>query len=198
MKKNSGQAVPMILLLCVLTIAVGGCQANADSASRGKQIFATCAECHGESGEGNFSIGAPNIAGMNAWYLETELHKFRAGVRGAQFDDLEGMRMRPMSQSLQNDDEVKAVAAYVASLPPVRHAPILGGDAQAGKRRYAICAGCHGTDGKGNEAVKAPRLFRRGRLVYRDRDEEISQRRARRRPERYGRLGDGAHDASAE
>jgi cytochrome c oxidase subunit 2 len=28
----------------------------------------------------------------------------------------------------------------------------------AGKKTYAVCAGCHGFDGEGNELVKAPRL----------------------------------------
>lgn len=149
-----------LVLLAVAAVVLGGCQAGAreDSANRGKELFATCSECHGEHGEGNYAIGAPNIAGMNQWYIETELHKFRAGVRGAQFDDVEGMRMRPMSLSLASDAEVKSVAAYVASLPPVRHAPVLGGDAQLGKRRYALCSGCHGAGGAGNEAVHAPRL----------------------------------------
>ena len=155
---QSDRALPWLLLICISGLVLSGCQANADSAARGKQLFATCAECHGESGEGNPAIGAPNIAGMNAWYIETELHKFRAGVRGAQFEDMEGMRMRPMSLSLANDDDVKAVAGYVASLPQISHAPILGGDPQAGKRRYALCSGCHGPTGSGNEAVKAPRL----------------------------------------
>ena len=149
-----------LTLVVWAVVILGGCQAGAreDSANRGKELFATCSECHGEHGEGNYAIGAPNIAGMNAWYIETELHKFRAGLRGAQFDDVEGMRMRPMSLSLASDTDVKSVAAYVASLPPVRHAPVLGGDAQAGKRRYAVCSGCHGPGGAGNEAVHAPRL----------------------------------------
>jgi cytochrome c oxidase subunit 2 len=155
---TSGRALPWLLLVCVSVLILNGCQASADSPNRGKQLFATCSECHGESGEGNAAIGAPNIAGMNAWYIETELHKFRAGVRGAEFDDMEGMRMRPMSLSLENDADVKAVAGYVASLPPVPHPPILGGDPLLGKRRYALCSGCHGPSGSGNEAIKAPRL----------------------------------------
>ena len=126
--------------------------------SRGRELFETCAECHGTNGEGNSEIGAPNIAGMNAWYVETELRKFRAGVRGAQFDDIEGMRMRPMAMSLPSESDIPAVAAYVESLAPVRHAPVLGGDVKLGKRRYALCSGCHNPDGGGNEAVKAPRL----------------------------------------
>jgi len=95
---------------------------------------------------------------MKAWYIETELRKFRAGERGAQFDDIEGMRMRPMALSLPTEGDIPVIAKYVESLPPVRHAPILGGDAKIGKRRYALCSGCHNPDGGGNESVKAPRL----------------------------------------
>lgn len=156
----SHRTPPWLLFLAAASIVLTGCQAGASatSSNRGKELFATCAECHGNAGEGNLAIGAPNIAGMNAWYVEAELRKFRAGVRGAQFEDTEGMRMRPMSLSLASDTDVSEVASYVASLPPVRHAPILGGDPQAGKRRYALCSGCHGPTGSGNEAVKAPRL----------------------------------------
>jgi cytochrome c oxidase subunit 2 len=152
--------VASLSLMALAAVVLSGCQAGARSnpSQRGKELFVTCAECHGPTGEGNAAIGAPNVAGMNAWYIKTELRKFRAGVRGAQFDDVEGMRMRPMSLSLPSDSDVDAVAGYVASLPPVRHAPILGGDPQAGKRRYALCSGCHGPAGSGNEAVHAPRL----------------------------------------
>jgi cytochrome c553 len=34
----------------------------------------------------------------------------------------------------------------------------LAGDATAGKTKYAICAGCHGPTGAGNEALKYPKL----------------------------------------
>jgi cytochrome c oxidase subunit 2 len=154
-----------LLLLSVLGVA--GCQVQAStdatssaasSPSRGRELFETCAECHGTHGEGSSEIGAPNIAGMNAWYIETELRKFRAGERGAQFDDIEGMRMRPMALSLPTEADIPVIAKYVESLPPVRHAPVLGGDAKMGKRRYALCSGCHNPDGGGNESVKAPRL----------------------------------------
>lgn len=31
-------------------------------------------------------------------------------------------------------------------------------DAEAGKAKYAVCAGCHGPTGAGNEALKYPKL----------------------------------------
>lgn len=156
---TSCPAVLRTLLVLVWGIGLSGCQLRSpDPTARGREVFETCVPCHGVAGQGNSADGAPNIAGMSAWYVETELGKFRAGARGMQFDDTEGMRMRPMSLSLASDEDVKAVAAYVASLPPVRHPSILGGDPQAGRRRYALCSGCHAPDGSGNENVKAPRL----------------------------------------
>ena len=74
------------------------------------------------------------------------------------FNDKEGMRMRPMALSLPFDADVPAVAEYVASLPAVTHASTLGGDAQAGQALYAVCGACHGLAGAGNESVKAPRI----------------------------------------
>lgn len=123
----------------------------------GKELFASCIACHGAAGEGNASIAAPNIAGLPAWYVEAQLVKFRTGVRGAHPDDLEGLRMRPMSRQLANEAEVKRVAEYVASLPLVKQAKTLeGGDATAGAAAYATCLACHGPNGAGNEALKAP------------------------------------------
>lgn len=34
----------------------------------------------------------------------------------------------------------------------------LAGDAAAGKAKFAVCAGCHGPTGAGNEALKYPKL----------------------------------------
>ncbi|MGH7341776.1 MAG: c-type cytochrome, partial [Candidatus Rokuibacteriota bacterium] len=60
---------------------------------------------------------------------------------------------------LKTDEDVAAVAAYVASLPDLKPAPVLeGGDPARGAPIYATCAGCHGPDGRGNQAVSAPGL----------------------------------------
>jgi cytochrome c553 len=129
-----------------------------DAATRGQELFETCVPCHNSDGSGNPEVGAPNIAGMKQWYVERELQKFRAGVRGMQFNDVEGMRMRPMSLSLTSDDDVKAVARYVESLPPVPHATTLPGNPKAGATLYATCGACHGDNGGGNPDLGAPRI----------------------------------------
>jgi cytochrome c oxidase subunit 2 len=149
--------LPVLLLICGLNLS--GCRMGAtDAATRGKELFETCVPCHQQDGSGNPTVGAPNIAGMKQWYVQEQLDNFRAGVRGMHFDDREGMRMRPMALSLPNEEDVKDVAHYVESMPPVREAPAVSGDAQAGQTLYATCSSCHGDDGSGNEALKAPRI----------------------------------------
>jgi cytochrome c553 len=69
------------------------------------------------------------------------------------------MRMRPMTLALKDDADMAAVAAYVASLPPVKPEPVLtGGDAARGQALYAPCAACHAPDGSGNAVVLGPPL----------------------------------------
>ncbi len=145
------------LAFCGLTLT--GCSmGKTDAATRGRDVFETCVPCHNSDGSGNPEVGAPNIAGMNEWYVEEELDKFRAGVRGLQFNDMEGMRMGPMALSLTSEDDVKAVAHYVETLPVVRHAASLPGDPKAGEALYATCGACHGDHGAGNPDLKAPRI----------------------------------------
>jgi len=129
-----------------------------DAATRGQEVFETCVPCHNSDGSGNAEVGAPNIAGMKAWYVEREVDKFRSGVRGMHFSDVEGMRMRPMALSLMSEDDVKAVAHYVQTLPPAPHASSLPGDPKAGATLYATCGACHGDKGDGNQDLGAPRI----------------------------------------
>jgi cytochrome c oxidase subunit 2 len=147
------------LVLLIGGLSLSGCSlGKTDAATRGQEIFQTCVPCHNADGSGNPEIGAPNIAGMKEWYVERELEKFRAGVRGMQFNDVEGMRMRPMALSITTDADVEAVAHYVENMPPIRHASTLPGDPKAGATLYATCGACHGDNGAGNQDLGAPRI----------------------------------------
>lgn len=147
------------LALGVLALALTGCvrPEGAKKTLPGNELYAACVSCHGADGTGTPSIQAPAIAGLPAWYVEAQLVKFRTGARGAHPDDLEGLRMRPMSRQMMDDGEVKAVSAYVATLTPKKApASLQGGDAAAGASAFAACVACHGANGLGNEALKAP------------------------------------------
>lgn len=126
---------------------------------RGAEIYELCAQCHGAEGMGNAAIEAPSINGLPEWYLSATLEKFKMGGRGTHFDDISGMRMRPMSLTLRSEDDVADVTAYVVSLPVRKPAPQLeGGDAARGAQLYAPCIACHMPDGSGNPALGSPPL----------------------------------------
>jgi cytochrome c553 len=64
-----------------------------------------------------------------------------------------------MALQLVKDEDLQAVAAYVASMPVVKPEPTLeGGDAARGSELFKVCATCHGVDGKGNEQLFGPPL----------------------------------------
>ncbi len=147
-----------LLLFALLGALLAG-GAHAQDLARGEQLFALCAQCHGDQGEGSALALAPSIGGLEKWYVVKQLNHFKDGVRAMHFDDLAGMRMRPMARWLKTPEDVDAVATYVSSFPPT---PIVitleGGDPARGAALYATCAGCHGLKGEGVEPVGAPSL----------------------------------------
>jgi len=150
-----------LLAAPLLALVLWGCGGRARAGiARGKELYDTCEPCHGAAGAGNQELGAPSIAGLPLWYLETQLANFRTGVRGAHPSDVEGHRMRPMARSLNLEGDVSSVAQYVASLPG-RPAPqtLAGGDPTAGATAYTtVCVICHGPDAMGLEVMRAPTL----------------------------------------
>lgn len=76
----------------------------------------SCQACHGPGARG---IGTfPALAGQNAAYIETQLKDWQAGKRPAGPDGL----MRHVAEQL-DADQIHAVAAYLASLPPTGPIP---------------------------------------------------------------------------
>ena len=131
----------------------------AGDAIRGKALFNTCYACHGANGDGNFLFKAPAIAGQDAAYIEAQLVKYKAGIRGAHPKDPEGLQMMPMARTLRDDADVKAVTAYILTLPTPKIKDTLeGGDAAKGKSLYATCMACHGDKGQGNPIMKSPKI----------------------------------------
>ena len=154
----------LVMVMSVMTSATfaGAAFAQADGAdlARGEQLFALCTKCHATDGGGNSEALAPAIAGLPAWYVESQLVKFKEGIRGLHAADTGGLRMYPMSRWLRSEADQKAVAAYVGSLPATAPERELEehGDAAKGQGYYAVCSACHGADGAGNQAMGAPPL----------------------------------------
>jgi cytochrome c oxidase subunit 2 len=124
----------------------------------GKALYAACAACHGEQGEGNQALNAPKLSGQDAWYLRRQIAHFKVGARGASDRDANGKVMAQLAATLADEAAIDHVAAYIATLPDKPAARTINGDARKGHARYATCGACHGADGQGNQATNAPRL----------------------------------------
>ena len=82
----------------------------------GKQAYETCIPCHGEFGQGAQALDAPRLSNQHDWYIVRQLENFKAGIRGGHQNDIYGAQMRIMSQMLESDERVRAVAAYIATM----------------------------------------------------------------------------------
>jgi len=85
-------------------------------AERGRVLFAPCVACHGPSGKGNATTKAPPLAGLQDWYLLTQLEHFKSGVRARDPQDETGAQMKPFAEAL-DEQGMKDVVAYIATLP---------------------------------------------------------------------------------
>jgi cytochrome c oxidase cbb3-type subunit 3 len=106
-----------------------------------------CAQCHGSDARG--AKGFPNLTDADWLYggtpevIQTTIAKGRHG------------QMPAMGAALGSDQAVLEAAQYVLSLSGRATDK---GLAEKGKERFAVCAACHGPDGKGNQALGAPNL----------------------------------------
>lgn len=114
----------------------------------GERLFANnCATCHGADARG--SKGFPDLTDHD-WLWggtpEAIAETIRKGRQGS---------MPPIAAAVGTSEDVRNVANYVLSLSGSPHNSIA---ASIGRPKFAVCAGCHGVDGKGNQALGAPNL----------------------------------------
>jgi cytochrome c553 len=98
----------VIAIALVLGTAFAASLAVAGDAAAGKMKYAICAGCHGPSGAGNEALKYPKLAGLDAAYIEEQLHAFKSGAR-------DNATMKAMTAGL-NDADMENLAAYIATL----------------------------------------------------------------------------------
>lgn len=133
-------------------------QASTGDPAAGRALYQVCKTCHGEAGEGNRALRAPQIAGQADWYMIRQLRNFKRGVRGASPADVTGAQMRAMAMTLLDEQAVRDVVAFVGTLPGKRPSASIQGNAEHGREIFRQCAVCHGEGAQGIELFGAPRL----------------------------------------
>lgn len=113
----------------------------------GQRLFLqNCSMCHGSDARG--SRGFPNLTDDDWLYggsHEKIKETLRHGRQGAMPGWIDSM----------GEQGIEEVVAYALSLSG---RSVDEGLKEKGKARFAVCAACHGMDGKGNQAMGAPNL----------------------------------------
>lgn len=98
----------------------GGVSTGKETLAQGLDIYrggiaaeglAACAACHGSNGAG-IPAQYPRLAGQFAEYTEMQLKAFRTGERAN-----DANKMMRIIAAKMSDDEIHAVADYIAGLP---------------------------------------------------------------------------------
>jgi cytochrome c oxidase subunit 2 len=130
----------------------------AGDAAAGAANYAICAACHGAQGEGNQQLNAPKLSGLPDWYLRRQIHNYIQRIRGADPQDIFGVQMAPMAQTVASEPVLENVIAHIETLPDNAAPPTIIGDARRGRQLYMNCSVCHGPDGEGRWGTNAPPL----------------------------------------
>ncbi len=120
----------------------------------GSRLYANnCAVCHGSDARG--ARGFPNLTD-DAWLYGNSVEAVTVSIaKGRQ-----GM-MPPMAAAIGGSDEaVRDMAVYVSSLsrPDMANDPNKAAAIERAAPRFAVCGGCHGPAGTGNQMLGAPNL----------------------------------------
>jgi cytochrome c oxidase cbb3-type subunit 3 len=122
--------------------------ADSKANAMGERLFLTyCAQCHGSDARGN--KGFPNLADRD-WLYGGDPETIKLSILNGRHG-----QMPPMGAAVGSEKDIESVAHYVLSLSGSVHDSI---KATAGREKFAVCAACHGADGKGMAAVGAPNL----------------------------------------
>lgn len=126
----------------------------ADSAE-GRELYQTCAACHGDSGAGSSNELVPRIAGQHFSVIIRQLVDYRHARRSN-----ERMQAATVEHRLPDAQAIANVATHVNLLrisgPSNKGTGLM---AQEGVRIYeASCAQCHGAGAQGSDPGGIPRL----------------------------------------
>jgi len=155
-----GLIVTGTLYAAIAPSAADASTATSDDVAAGRKLFlANCSTCHGTNADGRYN--APSLIGVGAAAVDFQVGTGRMPLQATG-------PQAPESSVEFTDDEVKQLAAYVASLgpgPAIPGADLVtteGGNSSRGALIFRTnCAMCHNAAGKGGALTRgkyAPNL----------------------------------------
>jgi cytochrome c oxidase cbb3-type subunit 3 len=118
---------------------------NEEALEIGQRLFAqNCSQCHGSDARGG--MGFPNLTD-NDWLYGGKPDQIKATLLHGRVAAMPGWK------DALGEQGIKEMTAYVLSLSGRK---VNQKDADAGKAKFAMCAACHGMDGKGSVAHNLP------------------------------------------
>jgi len=133
--------------------------AGADETEDLLNKYTFCLVCHGYQGQGNVSVQAPALAGIEPWYFAAALDSYRSGQRHTSSAAMDMQSAARMIEPASYDE----LHAFVSALAPGQQPAVaaVAEQVQRGAAAYAqYCAVCHGSEAEGNEQLAAPALKR--------------------------------------
>jgi len=113
----------------------------------GQRLFIqNCSQCHGSDARG--TTGFPNLADKD-WLFGGTPEQIKETIMHGR----NAVGMMSWTGAVGGEEGIKEVAAYVISLSG---RSVNADLAKAGKAKFGICAGCHGSDGQGSLALGLP------------------------------------------
>ena len=97
----------LLRMAAALLLGAGGV-ALAQDANMGRNLAATCANCHGTNGQARGDTVKP-LAGVSADKIVAAINDFKSGAQPATI-------MHQIAKGY-SDDQIKAIAAYLAAQP---------------------------------------------------------------------------------
>ena len=137
----------ILLLVWGSIVWLVGCgPASAADVAAGKALAEGCAGCHGADGVSQTAL-TPSLAGQPDEFVQWQLVYFRSGARKSEV-------MQPIAEALNNED-IRNLGAYYASLPPPKPEAAQDALAQNGGKLAVQhrCKSCHSDDYSGFRAA---------------------------------------------
>lgn len=128
----------------IIDLATANDEEASSARKVGQRLFLqNCSQCHGSDARG--ATGFPNLTDQD-WLYGGSPEMIKATLMHGR----KANGMMAWSAALGGDQGVKEVAAFVLSLSGRE---VDTAAAAAGKVKFAMCAACHGSDGKGSAAM---------------------------------------------